>query len=170
MMRTADATQRCRLASLGLAALLSPLALTLACTSTTDVDESGPLPSILLTNGTCSSGTCTPLEIRAFPSNQPRTPGGYWSIELGTVSQEYACLKLHRADTFRVIGQRVNARPDTTYFIWKVGDTISLGMLEPGASALLARPETEPFVPKGGSGWSVILPGDKTVSPAEVCG
>jgi hypothetical protein len=169
-MKTAEAAHRCLFASLGLAALLSPLALTLACTSITDVDESGPLPSILLTNGTCSSGTCTPLEIRAFPSNQPKTPGGYWSIKLGTVPQEHACLTLHRADTFRVIADRADAPPDTTYFIWKVGDAISLGMLEPGAWTFLAIPQTEPFVPKGGSGWSVTLPGDKTVSPAEVCG
>ena len=152
LMKTPDAALRCRFAAAVSTSVL--LLLALACTPTTGVDASGPLPSILVTNGTCGSGGCAPLEIRAFPGSQPRTPGGFWSVALGTVAQEQACLRLHRADTFRVIGERVDAPPDTTYIVWRVGDAISLAGLEAGASALQARPGTEPFKPRMGSGWS----------------
>src|SRR5206468_9894873 len=64
----------------------------------------GPeLPSrLLVTNTTCAAGPCGTFEVLAFPENQPRTPGGMWSLDLGAVTGASACLTIPAAATFTI--------------------------------------------------------------------
>lgn len=131
-----------------------------ACTSPAE-PEPPPSVALLVTNATCSSGQCSSFQVRGFPSNQPNTPGGFWSLDLGTVSTGSACLTLPPADTFWV-----NAVPS----VWTSHDSLSLGIVEPGSGVLLAIPSTSRFVPASSAGWSVTLPGGTAVAQADVCG
>ena len=143
---------------------LYALLVVFACTSPT---EPGPSVTLLVTNATCSSGQCSSFQVRGFPSNQPHTPGGYWSLDLGTVSTGSACLILPSADTFRVTNTGTG---ETTTYSWTSDDPLALGILEPGSSSLQAIPSTSAFVPASSAGWSLTLPGGTAVTPADVCG
>lgn len=144
------------------ASVLPLLFLPLACDTPTSPP---PRVTLLVTNATCATGTCSPLEVRAFPENQPRTPGGPWSLEVGVVDGGSACLLLPAADTFRVTNGDTG---ETTTFEWTSERALSLGVLEPGSSAFQAVPSTDMFVPASADGWSVTLP-DGAVAPAEAC-
>ena len=132
-----------------------------ACTSATE-PEPPPSATLLVTNPTCSTGECSSYQVRGFWTHQPvQTPGGPWSIDLGTVSTGTACLTLPSADTFRV---------NETPYIWTSRDPLSLGILEPGQFLGQASPSTVEFVPANSAGWSVTLPGGTAVAPAGACG
>ena len=143
---------------------LPALLVVFACTSATE-PEPPPSVTLLVTNATCSSGQCSSFEVRGFPSNQPHTPGGPWSLDLGTVTAGSACLTLPSADTFRV-----TSSGKTTTYSWTSRDSLSLGILEPGQFWGHASPSTAEFVPANLAGWSVTLPGGTAVTPADVCG
>jgi len=66
--------------------------------------------TLLVTNGTCQGGHCDSLRVLDFPSNQPLTPGGYWSLDLGLITASEACFTLPPTAAFHVIG----VRPDGT--------------------------------------------------------
>lgn len=140
---------------------LPALLVVFACTSATE-PEPGPSATLLVTNATCDSGQCSSLQVMGFWTHQPvYTPGGPWSMDLGTVSTEYACLTLPGVDSFRV---------STTTYYWTSRDSLSLGILEPGSSSFQAGPSTGAFVPASSAGWSITLPGGTAVTPADVCG
>jgi hypothetical protein len=126
---------------------------------------SGPEPptsvTLLVTNATCSSGQCSSFQVRGFPSNLPPVPAGNRSLDLGTVSTEYACLSVPPADTFWT-GQ--------TPSVWTSNDSLSLGILYPGEGWPEAKGSTKKFVPARSTGWRVTLPGDTAVTPANGCG
>ncbi len=132
-----------------------------ACTSAT-APEPGPSVTLLVTNATCGSGQCSSFQVRGFWTHQPvYTPGGRWSMDLGTVSTESACLILPGADTFRV---------NTTPYVWTSRDSLSVGILEPGQLLGPASPNTSAFVPANSAGWSITFPGGTGMTPADVCG
>ena len=55
------------------------------------VFDEAPRPvSLLVTNATCNPGPCTAIRVLAFPDDQPRTPGGLWSLDLGTAQHAIA--------------------------------------------------------------------------------
>jgi len=140
---------------------LPALLVAFACTSATE-PEPGPSVTLLVTNATCGSGQCSSFQVRGFWTHQPvYTPGGRWSMDLGTVSAGSACLILPGIDTFRV---------NTAPYVWTSRDSLSLGILEPGQSWLQASPSTSAFVPANSAGWSIIFPGGTAVTPADVCG
>ncbi len=141
------------------------LAGALACSSATQPRAN---VTLLVTNTTCTPGPCTPLRIRAFPGMdvQPRTPGGLWSLDVGTVTTASACLTLPSTAGFYVIAAATN---DTTTFTWTNADPMALGALGPTESALQASPDTREFVAAGAQGWSVALPGGATLAPADAC-
>jgi len=134
-------------------ALLLLLLAAPACSSTTE-----PLPavSLLVTNTTCDMGHCTPLQILGFPSNQPHTPGGLWSIDLGIVTGPTGCLSLPPSGTFRVTDASTGA---TTTYTWTVSDPLALGAETDPDERLRAQPSTSPFVPATAAGWSIAFPG-----------
>lgn len=144
-----------RPAGRGVRLLLPGVLLALACSSSATTGPHGDV-RLFVTNTTCDPGPCVTLDVRAFPDDQPHTPGGLWSIEVGTVEGEFDCLLLPRSGTFRVIDAS-SAR--TTTYTWTLSDPLSLGALRPGESGIMAVPSTETFVPAAAPGWSVSLPG-----------
>lgn len=124
---------------------------------------------LLVTNGSCVPGPCSPQEVLAFPSNQPNTPGGYWSIDLGTMTGSALCVTLPESATFLVIGVGSSGPSDTTKFIWTTALPVALGALAPSGSRLQASPTTSGFVPAKAAGWSVNLPGGSQVLPVQPC-
>src|SRR5437870_3075393 len=104
--------------------LLGPL----GCSSTVQPHAS---VTLLITNGTCETGQCASVQILGFPSNQPHTPGGFWSVDLGLVSAPSACLTLPPSATFRVIDASTGA---TMTYTWTTAEGLSLGAQRAGAS------------------------------------
>jgi hypothetical protein len=133
----------------------------LACSSTVE-PHSGI--TLLVTNGTCGAGSCSPLEILGFPDNQPGTPGGLWSIDLGLVTGSAACVTLPLSAKFLVIGGA-----DTTTYLWTTARPLSLGAQSPSASRIFASPSTSSFVPAAAAGWRATLPGAAQVSASPLC-
>jgi hypothetical protein len=154
---------------------VSPLLFSaIACSSSGEPPSSvsvGEPPSsvsvtVLVANATCNPGPCTPLRILAFPNNQPHTPGGFWSLDLGLVITPSACLTIPPAATFRVTDAGSGA---TTTYAWASTDSLSLGTLRPSASAIQATPSTAALVPMSAPGWSVALPSTSGPAPSGAC-
>src|SRR5487761_1964022 len=85
--------------------------------------------TLLVTNGPCAAGHCDSLRVLAFPSNQPLTPGGYWSLDLGVMSTSQECFTLPPTAHFYVIAEPARSSADTTTFTWTSGMPLSLGVL-----------------------------------------
>lgn len=117
--------------------------------------------TVLVHNATCVPGPCASVEVLVYPSSQPRTPGGMWSISLGTVTGPSACLTFPASATFRVNGTVTNS--------WTPGDSAELGGLLPEDSRIQSSPTTAEFVPASETGWSVTLPGDTLAHPGQAC-
>lgn len=137
----------------------------IACSSSVEPPPSVSV-TLLVTNATCNPGPCTPLRIRAFPNNQPHTPGGLWSLDLGLIITPSACLTIPPAATFRIIDAGSGA---TTTYTWASADSLSLGTLGPSESAIQATPSTGAFVPMSASGWSIALPSTSLPAPSGAC-
>jgi hypothetical protein len=133
----------------------------ISCSSSVEPSHSVTLQVM---NQTCSPGPCTTLQILAFPSNQPNTPGGFWSLDLGVVTAASACLTIPANATFRVTGPG-----ETTTYTWTSAIPLSLGTLLPTEPRLQAKPSTGTFVPRSASGWSVTLPGASQPTPSGAC-
>src|SRR6266511_6022809 len=138
----------------------------LACSSTLE-PRTGI--TLLVTNGTCLTGRCDSLEVLAFPSNQPHTPGGFWSVDLGLLTTPEACFTLPPSATFRVIGVSADGSRDTTIFTWTTADPLSLGVQAPSDSRIQASPTTVAFVPANAAGWSITFPTGSRPSPRLAC-
>lgn len=138
----------------------------LSCSSSLD-PRSGT--ALLVVNGSCVAGLCSSQEVLAFPSNQPNTPGGYWSLDLGTMSGPELCVTIPASATFRVIGVNADGSADTTKFIWTSALPVTLGVQPPSSSRIFASPSTSGFVPATAAGWSTTLPGESQVVPGQTC-
>src|SRR5437879_1527537 len=126
-------------------------------------DPPGPV-TVLVTNGTCTVARCDSLEVLAFPSNQPRTPAGFWSLDLGLLTGRQGCFTLPPAATFRVIGVGNGGAMDTTTFEWTPARAVSLGSQSPAEPRFWASPSTGAFVPEHAAGWQITLPNDSSVA------
>ena len=120
--------------------------------------------TLLVTNGSCLSGRCDSIEVLGFPDNQPRTPGGYWSVALGLITGSQGCLTLPPSATFRVIGVHNDGTADTTVYTWTPAASLSLGSIAPAGNRLQATPTTAAFVPANAAGWRVTLPGPQLIA------
>lgn len=126
--------------------------------------------TLLVTNATCHEGQCDTLRVLGFPSNQPRTPGGMWSLDLGLISTPQACLTLPPSAAFQVIGVRNDGTRDTTTFTWTTSQALSLGTEPPPpASRFQASPSTSEFVPASAAGWGITIPGGSQASARSPC-
>jgi hypothetical protein len=134
-----------------------------ACQSN-DTAGTSTTPTLLVTNATCLSGHCDSLEILAFPSNQPLTPGGLWSIDLGLMTGPQACVTLPPSATFRVTGPDSTGVVHTVIYTWTPAVSLSLGAIAPEGGRLQASPTTAAFVPASAAGWRVTLPGSQLLS------
>ena len=146
-----------RLLLMGAAVLMAA-----GCSSGTD-----PLlpVTVLVHNTTCDAGTCVPVHVLAFPHDQPLTPGGMWSIDLGVLGSASGCFRLPPSATFTVRGpDGVEAR-----LHWMPSERVSLGTIMPGDSRLMAGPSTPEFVPSASRGWTADLPTGTTPEQAPAC-
>lgn len=114
---------------------------------------------LLVTNTTCGSNGCTAFHVLAFPENQPNTPAGYWSIDLGEVTTASACLTIPATATFKITDAGAGA---TTTVTWTTRKNVSLGARMLGQLPMQSSPSTGNFVPGAEPGWTVALPGSAT--------
>jgi hypothetical protein len=155
--------------------LLSPavsLLITLSCSPPAEPVASlsnPPAATLLVTNGTCLAGRCDSLEILGFPSKQPNTPGGYWSLDLGRLAGPQACYAIPASATFRIIGVNPDSTRDTVTITWTTLSAMSLGALPPSSSRIQATPSTSAFVPADARAWQITLPGGSTPVPGAPC-
>ncbi len=143
--------------------LLLLMGAAIGCSSAVDVP---PSVTILVTNSTCNPGPCTSVRVLAFPDDQhqPHTPGGLWSLDLGTLSTASACLAIPAGAEFKVTGPN-----GTTTYVWSTANGLALGARSPSDPVLEATPSTGTFVPASAAGWSVTLPGSAAPTPATAC-
>src|SRR5438309_9383656 len=80
-------------------------------------DGTGPvLPSkLFVTNTTCAAGPCATFEVLAFPENQPTTPAGNWSLDLGAVTGPTACLTIPASAAFTITDAGSGAKTVTRW-------------------------------------------------------
>jgi hypothetical protein len=134
-----------------------------ACTSSVE-----PLPDATLQvrNATCEPGPCQAIRVLAFPRNQPLTPGGLWSIDLGVVTGASACITLPHTAAFYVTDTGSGVVTVTT---WELDDPIALAPWPPSGARFTASPTTPEFVAANASSWSVTLPGTAAPVAAQEC-
>ena len=142
------------------------LFVTISCSSAVE-PRSGV--TLLVTNGTCQGGNCDSLRVLGFPGNQPLTPGGFWSLDLGLITASEACFTLPRTAAFHVIGVRVDGTRDTTTFTWTSAMSLALGAEPPSSFMLQARPTSAAFVPASAAGWQITVPGGSQATPSSAC-
>jgi len=130
------------------------------------VEPSGVSVALLVTNASCNPGPCTPVRVLAFPSKQPLTPGGLWSLDLGLIATASACLTIPPAAEFHVTDASSGA---TTTSRWTSTDSLSPGTAGESEPVTMALPSTGGFVPASASGWSVALPGASGPAPSGAC-
>ena len=135
----------------------------LACSSFLD-----PLSSVTLrvTNTTCTPGPCAAVRVLAFPDNQPDTPGGPWSLDLGVITTPTACVTIPSKAAFYIIAEPEN---ETTTVSWDSRKGVSLGGQTDATPPIQAVLTTSSFVPMSAAGWRVDLPGGKQAVPADPC-
>ena len=114
---------------------------------------------LLVTNTSCGPDGCTAFHVLAIPENQPNTPAGYWSIDLGEVTTASACLTIPATATFKIIDAGTGA---TTTVTWTTRKNVSLGARMFGQLPMQSSPSTGTFVPAAHDGWRTALPGSAT--------
>ena len=139
---------------------------TISCSSSLE-PRSGV--TLLVTNSTCHEGQCDSLEVLAFPSNQPNTPGGLWRLDLGLITTAQACFILPPSAVFRIIGEHEGGGADTTSIRWTNAMALSLGTLPPSASWIGASPSTSSFVPADAAGWQITVPDGSQPAQGAAC-
>jgi len=149
-----------------LAAFSLILLATVSCSSSVE-PRSGV--TLLVTNGTCQTGHCDSLRVLGFPSSQPNTPGGLWSLDLGIITAPQACFRLPTTATFRVIGVREDGTADTSTIRWTNANLLSLGAQPPSSLLIAANPSTTAFVPADAAGWQLTIPGGSLPTPSSAC-
>ena len=130
-----------------------PLLVLVAASCSSSVEPRSGV-TLLIKNASCTPGPCSTQEVLAFPINQPHTPGGLWSLDLGTMAGPQLCVVIPTSSTFSVIGPA-----ETTKFVWNTAKPMSLGVKPESASYVDASPSTSEFVPATAAGWSITLPG-----------
>jgi hypothetical protein len=148
------------------------VAIAAACSSPMGTTNDNP-PSVklLVVNGTCSVSGCGEVHVLGFPTaDQPLTPGGLWSIDLGATTAPQVCLTIPATATFRIIGQTSATTADTITKVWTTMRPLALGTLSPDVTRFQATPSTDAFEPGMRPGWRVTLPGDGAPIPSDACG
>ncbi|HWG53762.1 MAG TPA: hypothetical protein VN677_10750 [Gemmatimonadaceae bacterium] len=152
---------------IGIAAACAALGLlAVACSSSVE-PRAGV--TLLVANASCQSGHCDAFDVLAFPSNQPSTPGGFWSLDLGPITTAQQCFTLPPTAQFRVIGQHSNGTADTVTYTWTDASSLSLGAMTPSQPRLQAQPVTSAFVPATAAGWAITIPSGTQATPAAAC-
>ena len=114
---------------------------------------------LVVTNTTCGPNGCGAFYVLAFPENQPKTPRGFWSVDLGEVTTASACLTIPATATFKIVDAGTGA---TTTITWTTRKKVSIGASLVGQSSIQASPSTGTFIPAAQPGWRAALPGNAT--------
>lgn len=144
--------------------VLAALVPLLGCSIFESTDGS---PTLLVHNTTCDPGPCVPLVVYAFPEDQPQTPGGPWTIEVGWAFEAFTCLELPSKKDFRV--QNADTGVITTVSTWTLGDPLAIGSKFAYESSFAKAPSTATFRPSTSGGWRVTLPDGGAVLEDAAC-
>ena len=119
-----------------------------ACLSATD---EGRDVTLLVTNGTCATGECVPIDVRGLipKFTVPQPIGGL--LLVGRVEGPSACLTFPREYTLKIISPT-----DTTIVTWTTGDAVILHAIR--RDPFTPAGSTAGFVPASSDGWSVTFP------------
>lgn len=118
----------------------------------------------LSVENTACAATCPPLHILAFPAKQPATPGGLWSVEVGTATAPTECFVMPSTASFTVSGPNGVEQ----VYTWTPADSVAIGYASDG-NRMVAVPATHAFVPLAADGWSVRLPANTAVVATDRC-
>jgi hypothetical protein len=129
----------------------------------------GPCVTLLVNNAKCLASPCDSLEVFAYPSDQPDTPGGLWTLDLGVMTTPRACFVLPTSAHFYVIGESYTAPPDTSVTTWTTRIPLSLAAGPPSAGFFEPNPSTQAFIPANAAGWSITFPTDRAALPGASC-
>ncbi len=116
----------------GSAAIL--LAFAVACSSL----EPRSGITLRVVNSSCQSGPCDSLRVLAFPGNQPGTPGGYWSVDLGVITGRYGCVTIPPEARFYLIFVNPLGGADTSVTTRTPAMSMALGGPPPSFPFVLA--------------------------------
>ncbi|HEY2851463.1 MAG TPA: hypothetical protein VGJ18_01365 [Gemmatimonadaceae bacterium] len=141
------------------------MTLSILAAGCTALTEPGAV-KLFVMNTTCGSSGCRAYHVLAFPEDQPTTPGGFWSIDLGEVTTASACLTIPATATFKITDAGTGA---TKILTWTTRKKVSVGAVMLGQSAIQASPSTGTFIPAAQAGWSVALPGSATPTRDATC-
>ena len=133
-----------------------------ACSSNTQPTTQTTLRVL---NNTCAAGTCATVYVVAFPDKQPRTPGGPWRLNLGTVDGVSACLEIPPAASFTVTEEPGGGQVVTR---WSIEDSLQLGLTTTPPN-LMSSPTTSSFRPASSPGWTIDYPSSTRVDAAPAC-
>jgi len=144
---------------------IAPLFVVVTACSSSDLAPRAGV-TLLVTNETCTGGTCRPLEVIAFPNIQTRTPGGPVTIDLGSLTAQQQCFTLPTSLQFRIFDQ---ASGEVDIIDWSDAQGLSLAALPPNTPLAQASPTTRAFVPAAAGGWRISLPSGNAVRFAPAC-
>jgi hypothetical protein len=116
--------------------------------------------TLRVTNGTCAPGPCASERVLLFPNNQPNTPGGLWSLDLGVMTASEMCFTIPESAKFLIIADNSPVSADTTTIRWTNAMPAKVGAVPLAGSGLTASPTSSEFVPAGSAGWRITLPGE----------
>ena len=131
------------------------------------VAPSAPV-TVLITNTTCGTGTCTPLEIRGYLP-KVTIPGQTLLagvLPVGFSHSPSTCLKLPKSFNFVVYYP-----PDSTVFTWTTADSVLLTARDSGGnkSSPLPLGWSPSFIPASAAGWQVNFPDGTGLAAAGAC-
>ena len=146
--------------------LAMPLVMAMAACASPIIDSVPEHVVLAVRNTTCDPGPCQAIRVLGFPQQQPRTPGGAWSLDLGVVSTATACLIIPASAQFTVTEASTGAVAVTD---WTAYDSLTLASWSPTEPRFTAGPTTSAFVPGRANAWDVSLPGTTAPVPAAPC-
>jgi len=116
---------------------------------------------LLVTNGTCQTGACVPIEVGGFVPKflvPGQRPSG--ALHIGRVEGRTACLVIPAEQTLTIHGGS-----STTKITWTTADVLHLTASDGTPLSLLGQ--SQEFVPARARGWSITLPasGDELPVP-----
>jgi hypothetical protein len=133
------------------------------CSSTT---EPRAVPTLLVANASCDSGSCRTLYLSAFVYKWrvPQPPAG--CMYLGTSRSRLTCVAFPASQTLTVRGSN-----DTVYVTWTPSDTLYVSAWDSAADAAGGSTrdswvgKSADFAPGEAGGWSVVFPSGKGLPP-----